>query len=288
MNKELYRNLLGLAKIRITIAVTITTAVGYILFSGSIDINMLTSVISVFILACGSSAFNHIQERRHDSLMLRTKKRPLVNGNLKLSHALIFASAMSLIGLALLYFLDGYNEFLLGVSALVWYNGIYTPLKRLSSLAVVPGALIGAIPPAIGWVAAGGSIMDPQIWVVSLFIFIWQIPHFWLLLLLYDEEYKSAGYPTLTELINSEQLTRVTYMWIVALVASVMIIPMFGLTNIVALNILLLIAGARLVWNTRKLIGGDSMGLFRNAFKEVNIFVLIVLLVISADRLISV
>jgi heme o synthase len=103
---------------------------------------------------------------------------------------------------------------------LIWYNGIYTPLKKINPLAIIPGSLVGSIPPAVGWTAAGGNILDPQIIILSFFFFIWQIPHFWLLLLIFGKDYENAGFPTLMQIFSSDQLARITFIWIVATVVT--------------------------------------------------------------------
>jgi hypothetical protein len=86
----------------------------------------------------------------------------------------------------------------------LWYNGVYTFLKRKSPFAAIPGAVIGAIPPAIGWICGKGALsFDPQILALSFFFFIWQVPHFWLLLLNFGRDYEKAGFPSLTRIFNS-------------------------------------------------------------------------------------
>ncbi|HEX3074616.1 MAG TPA: UbiA family prenyltransferase, partial [Ignavibacteriales bacterium] len=162
---------LELGKVRITFFVAVTASAGYILSSGRIDSAMVLPVLGIFILSCGSSAFNHYQERHTDKLMDRTKGRPLPAGIVSARAGFMFAFSASLIGLAMLYFFSSITAFLLGVLALFWYNILYTPMKRVTALAVVPGALIGSIPPAIGWVAAGGELADPRVWALALFFF---------------------------------------------------------------------------------------------------------------------
>ena len=92
---------------------------------------------------------------------------------------------------------------LLGLITVVWYNGIYTPLKRVTAFAAIPGGVVGAIPPVIGWVSGGGDPTDARIIVVAFFFFVWQVPHFWLLLMRIGGDYERAGLPSLTG--NSQQ-----------------------------------------------------------------------------------
>jgi protoheme IX farnesyltransferase len=159
-------------------------------------------------------------------------------------------------------------------------------LKKKTSLAVVPGALIGAIPPAIGWAAGGGELMNPQVWVLCLFFFIWQIPHFWLLLLIYEDDYRRAGFPALTDIFSRETMTRITYAWIAALVASCMLIPLFGLSDNSVSNIILFLAGCLLMWRTKNLLKlYNHKNIIRFAFMNVNLYVLAVAVVLTAQKL---
>ncbi|TAL66791.1 MAG: protoheme IX farnesyltransferase [Bacteroidetes bacterium] len=278
--------ILVLGKVRITSFVAISTALGYVLASGTIDYGLILPVLGVFLLACGSSAFNQFQEYIPDSLMKRTMHRPIPSSKLTPMQGFLIASILSVNGIISLLLSGNMLLVYLGVFTLMWYNLVYTPLKKKTSLAVVPGALIGAIPPAIGWVAGGGELINPQVWILSLFFFIWQIPHFWLLLLIYEEDYRRAGFPSLTDRFSRQTMTRITYMWIAALAASCMLIPLFGLSDNIISNIILFIAGCWLMWRTKNLlIQFEQKNIFRFAFMNVNLYVLAVAVVLSIEKL---
>lgn len=278
--------LLELGKVRITLFVAVSTSVGFILASGKISFQMVFVTLGVFLLACGSSALNHYQERTTDSLMSRTKMRPIPSGAIKPMAALLIVILLSLGGLTVLYFSGGITPALLGLLAMAWYNAFYTPLKKATALAVVPGALIGSIPPVIGYVAAGGHMMNPEILAVALFFFIWQVPHFWLLLMIYAKDYEKAGFPVLTNLFTTKQLTRITFVWIVALAVSCLFIALFGVVKNPVINLLLILAGAWLVWDSRKLIiHSFEKVTYRFAFREINIYVLLVVILLSINKL---
>ncbi|MCL5991653.1 MAG: protoheme IX farnesyltransferase [Bacteroidetes bacterium] len=278
--------ILVLGKVRITSFVAISTALGYVLVSGKIDGGIILPILGVFLLACGSSAFNQYQEYLPDSLMRRTMNRPIPSAKLTPARGFMIASVMSLSGAVLLFAAGNIILLLLGVFALLWYNLVYTPLKKKTSLAVIPGALIGAIPPVIGWSAGGGELTNPQVWALGLFFFIWQIPHFWLLLLIYEDDYRRAGFPPLTDIISRQNLTRITYVWIASLTASCMLIPLFGLSDNLLSNIVLFVAGCWLMWSTRTLLKQfEHKNIIRFAFMNVNLYVLAVAVVLSIDKL---
>ncbi len=284
--RETIKILMELSKFRITVFVGFSTSVGYILASGKLDPFMIVPTFGVFLLACSSSALNHYQERDVDGLMERTKQRPLPAGKISVRNALLFIVVSFITGSAILYFSANTISLLLGWLAFIWYNLVYTPLKRKYALAVVPGSLIGALPPMIGWTAAGGNVFDPQILALSLFFFIWQIPHFWLLLLLYGKEYEKAGFPSLTSVFSDKQLMNLTFVWIVALSICCLLIPFFGFTKSLITIILLVILGGWLIFSSAKLLYFINAVQVKRAFMRINMYILFVVLLISIDKLV--
>jgi protoheme IX farnesyltransferase len=279
--------LFELTKIKITIFVTVTMLFGFISAAGEINASAILPALGILLLACGSAVINHYQERTTDALMSRTKNRPIPSGRISPEDALKIALILLIFGSSFLYFGAGLLALGLGILNLIWYNGIYTPLKKKNPLAIIPGSLVGAIPPAVGWVAGGGYIFSPQILIVSSFFFIWQIPHFWLLLLVLDKDYRKAGFPTLTQIFNSDQLARITFTWIAATVVTCLMIPLFGKLQYPFIGYGLFIAGVWLVWNSFKLVRYTEERIyFRIAFREINIFAILVVILLSLDKLV--
>jgi protoheme IX farnesyltransferase len=276
-----------LTKIRITSFVTITAVFGYICFNTELSLNLLNAVLGILLLACGSAVINHIQEHSTDALMERTRNRPIPSNRISVRGASVISIFLIVIGSAILL-LNGFVPLILGLLNLFWYNVVYTPLKKISQIAIIPGSLVGAIPPAIGWTSAGGNIFDPQILIISFFFFIWQIPHFWLLLLMLGKDYEQAGFPSLTQVFNSKQLSRITFVWIIATVVTSLLIPFFGIVKNPVIFISLLAAGIWLTWNASKFLKDKEQKMnFRFAFREINIFALLVMLIISLDQILN-
>lgn len=276
-----------LSKIKITIFVTVTTSFGFIAFRGSITPEIILPTLGTLLLACGSAAINHFQERRTDALMERTKDRPIPAGKISSFNALLFSIILVVAGTVVLFAGSNLTAMLLGILNLVWYNFIYTPLKRKSALAIIPGSLVGAIPPAIGWVAAGGSLLTPQILILSFFFFIWQIPHFWLLLLVMDKDYQKAGFPTLTKIFNKNQLARITFIWIIATIVTGLLIPLFGIVHINWIIYSMFIGALFFSWKAFDLLKDSSdKNNYRFAFNNINMFVLFVISAVTIDKLI--
>ena len=277
---------LELGKVRITSFVSLTTSLGYILFTGKIDPGIILPTFGVFLLASGASCINHLQEQKFDAAMDRTKGRPLPSGRIDSLSTLLLGINVLLFGSLILYYSSNLESLMLGWLAVLWYNAFYTPLKRKFALAVVPGALIGAIPPVIGWAAAGGNPLDTKILIVALFFFIWQVPHFWLLLLMHGKDYEQAGFPTLTRLFSSLQVGRITFVWIVALAFSCVLIPLANISTQPFTPVLLFLLALWLIFESRGILSSYlEKVIFRKAFIRINVFVLLVVLLISIDKL---
>ncbi|MFZ0391098.1 MAG: protoheme IX farnesyltransferase [Calditrichia bacterium] len=278
--------MLELGKFRIAQLVTLSTATGYILASGRFSLHMLIPMAGILLLALGSGALNQYQERARDAKMPRTCNRPIPSRRISPRGALVISFGLMLAGAVVLYSGTNPTALILGLLTAVWYNGVYTNLKKITPLAVIPGSLIGSLPPMVGWVSAGGYVFSPVVLALAFFFFIWQIPHFWLLLLNFGQDYEKAGYPSLTAMMDRGQLGRLTFMWIVATAAAIIILPVFGLAQSVVIFFLLFISAAALVYFSLSLIRSSGQGSFRLAFRSINFFILLVMVLITIDRLI--
>lgn len=279
---------LDLSKGRIALLAALSTATGYLLASDSVSLAIVFPTVGLFLLACGSSALNQYQERDIDCLMKRTKGRPIPSARLTPPQALVIALLSMLSGSLILLVGSNVVALSLGLFAAFWYNAIYTPLKKRSPFAAIPGALVGAIPPAVGWAAAGGSPFDPKILALCFFFFVWQVPHFWLLLLVYGKDYEEAGLPSLTSIFTAGQLSQITFVWILATAVTCLLIPLFGTVQTTVTNLSLLGLTLWLVWGATRFFRarGEELS-FRSAFREINIYALAVISLLSLDKIIN-
>jgi heme o synthase len=281
MMKNNLQLILALIKYKVSIAVTFTAITGYVVYTGHFDLQIITLVLGVFLLAGGSSALNECQESKYDAKMPRTMNRPIPTGKISLANAVVVSVMFCLAGLFVLYYNFGAITAALGLLNLVWYNLIYTYLKRVSSFAVVPGSLVGAIPAFMGWTAAGGYVFQPTIIFIAFFLFIWQIPHFWLLMIKYGKEYEEAGFKTINQAVNSGNLKMIIFAWVVATSFSSIIVPLF-LVNI-SLPFFLVIFGLNLAFIAifTKLSFGNVAELnFRKSFISINIYMMLFMLLL--------
>ncbi len=278
---------LKLGKFTISIPVALTGFLGYFLFKPLLDLDAGISVAGIFLLSMGSSALNQIQERHTDALMKRTVSRPIPAGTISLGKAILFSVASALSG-TLLLVLTGYPLAAgIGVFTLLWYNLVYTPLKKLTAFAVLPGALIGALPPLIGWTAAGGDPLDMRIITVGFLLFVGQMPHYWLLLLKIGNQFHEAGLPVITSLFDPKQIRNLSFVWIAATGVIVMMLPATPIIRNRVVSVVLIAAAVLfLVRMFRLTYRGELINHWKKAFITVNLFYLVIILVLIADRVI--
>lgn len=280
-------SILQLGKFRISIPVALTGFLGFYRYEGEISIILLCTITGIFFLSMGSSTFNQIQERRTDGLMKRTKNRPLPSGRISLIFAIVLGILFSAAGFALLLLTGSLLSALLGVFTMLWYNLVYTPLKKVTPFAVLPGAIIGALPPMIGWTAAGGSLLEREIIIISFFLFIGQMPHYWLLLMKVGDEFRDAGFPVITSIFRKPQLRNINFIWILGAAISVLFFPATGIIQINWLAFFILgVIPLFLIRMFLLTFRGEIMENWKKAFMTVNLFYLLIILLLITDKFI--
>lgn len=187
-----------LLKPRLSMLVAFSCAFGYGLATkGQVDWKVLSVLtFAGFLLSGASVTINQVIERELDALMVRTRNRPLPTGRISVEEAVTFAVACMLLSLALLWWVTNPLTTVLSLVSLILYSFVYTPLKRVGPVAVFVGAIPGALPPLLGWIAATGSISHEALIIFGI-QFIWQFPHFWAIAWVADDDYKKAGFKLL-------------------------------------------------------------------------------------------
>ena len=186
----------ALTKPRLNFLVVVTAAVGYYLGAGpDLDVvNLVVAIAGTALVAGGAAGLNQVYERDTDSLMWRTRARPLAAQRLTVNEATVFSLVLAGTGLATLAACANLLATFLALLTLLSYNVVYTPMKRHSRLATLVGAVPGALPPIIGWSAAQGRL-TPEAWALFAIVFVWQIPHFMAIAWLYRDDFGRAGFP---------------------------------------------------------------------------------------------
>jgi protoheme IX farnesyltransferase len=199
--RALLLDTITLFKLRVTTMVVMTAWAGYYLgamqfriatMSDAFNPTMRDTLVGVALVSCGSSVLNQVFERRSDAKMLRTAQRPLAACRLGLTYGVIVGMCAIMSGSLWLMLRTNPITGTLTLLTAVMYVGIYTPLKRFTTLATFIGAFPGAMPPLIGWTAARGSIEWPAVALFAI-VFVWQFPHFMAIAWLYREDYARAG-----------------------------------------------------------------------------------------------
>ena len=182
-----------LTKVGLSLSVVFSSLAGYLLAAEEINFSILSLLaIGGYLMVGASNAFNQIIEKDTDALMKRTMNRPLPAGRMHVSMALVIAVSFTILGLGILYSINPKSAFF-GAISIFLYTSVYTPLKSVTPLAVFVGAIPGAIPFMLGWVAATDDFsIEPG--MLFLIQFLWQFPHFWAIAWLQYDEYKKAGF----------------------------------------------------------------------------------------------
>jgi protoheme IX farnesyltransferase len=283
---SLLRSIAKLTKFRIAGLSTLSAATGYVVFSHALNASIVTASLGVLFLAMGACAMNQLQDRNIDARMERTRRRPIPSGAVRPATAFVVAVLLVIGGFLVLWLVHNLAAALIGVFAVAWYNGVYTYLKRVWAFAVVPGALIGALPPVIGWTAAGGRPTDPQVLALAFFFFIWQVPHFWLLLFAFGTDYEKAGLPSLTKLFSRRQLARLTFIWMLATFVSSLLLSIYGLTYSPWISLGLIACGIWLAWEASKLLRTRlEKQSFWPAFRSINLYALCIMALLVTDAM---
>jgi protoheme IX farnesyltransferase len=225
-----------LLKPRLSFLVAFSSGFGFLLGAQS-SINWWQfSFLSIggFLVSGASVIINQIFERQYDAVMSRTMSRPIPTGRVSVEEAAFFGAIVGVIGFALLWFSTNPVTVLLSVVSLILYSFVYTPLKRVGPIAVFVGAIPGALPPFIGWVAATGT-MGYEPGILFGIQFIWQFPHFWAIAWVADDDYKKAGFKLLPGGGGKDLNTAVNIMIYTLFLLPLGVLPaFFGITGIMS------------------------------------------------------
>jgi heme o synthase len=283
--KSKLRDYSQLLKLRLTLTVVFSAAMGFILApAATIDWPLFWLLILGGTMVVGAAnGINQVIERDYDKMMVRTANRPVATQRMGINEAIIFSLVTGLGGVFLLgyYFNDvtGY----LALFSLISYAFIYTPLKRVSPIAVFVGAFPGAVAPMLGWTAVTGSI---DAGAVALFViqFFWQFPHFWAVAWILDEDYRRAGFYLLPSFEGRGKKSAFQVLiWTTVLIPSVLLPLQIGIVGMVS-TIIALIASAAMVWLAARLYKDCSIKNARTLMFAAFIYLPVVLLAFVFDK----
>ena len=253
---SLFSQTLILIKHRLSFSVVFSSVCSYLI---AFDVFSLTTFLLLvtggFFVVGSSNGFNQIIERRRDALMTRTSSRPLPSGVMTVNQALIICSFLSLLGLTMLYVIN-YRTAIFGLISMIIYLALYTPLKPITPLSVFFGAIPGAIPFMLGWVAVTDRF-SIETGILFMIQFFWQFPHFWAIGWVSHDDYKNAGFKMLPsgKRDNATAFQIVFYtIWMII----VSTLPYFSFTGKLSIGIysliLILASGSLMLYQALKLM----------------------------------
>jgi len=253
---SLFSQTLILIKHRLSFSVVFSSVCSYLI---AFDVFSLTTFLLLitggFFVVGSSNGFNQIIERRRDALMTRTSSRPLPSGVMTVNQALIICSFLSLLGLTMLYVIN-YRTAIFGLISMIIYLALYTPLKPITPLSVFFGAIPGAIPFMLGWVAVTDRF-SIETGILFMIQFFWQFPHFWAIGWVSHDDYKNAGFKMLPsgKRDNATAFQIVFYtIWMII----VSTLPYFSFTGKLSISIysliLILVSGSLMLYQALKLM----------------------------------
>jgi len=274
---------LELSKSRIVLMVLITTAAGFLFGAAHVDpILMLHTLVGTALVAAGTNALNQYIEREHDAKMHRTRTRPLPDGRITPRAALIFSAGIAVVGTIYLVLAVNWLTAALGAFTLTSYIFVYTPLKRVSTICTLVGAVPGAIPPLMGWTAATNELSVGG-WILFGILFFWQLPHFMAISWMYREDYARGGFAMLSvEDESGAAVARQAILYTLALLAISVLPTIFGLAGLVylvgavACAVMLLVAAVRFYFDRARPVA-------RRVFMLSNLYLLTVMLLLVVD-----
>jgi protoheme IX farnesyltransferase len=246
-----------LSKSGIVALVLISVLGGYLIgqpFEVPLSLSGLSlTLFGVLFMASGSSALNQLQERHVDASMPRTARRPLPSGRMSVAAVRAFVAATLVLGLSLLAAVDT-SVLWLGIAAIISYNGLYTLWwKRHWAYAAVPGAVPGALPILMGYAAASHHIWTPGGIYLFFILFYWQMPHFWVLALKFENDYRLGGFPTLPVARGPQVTVFQIVIWCLAYVGLALIAPLFLKTRLIYMTIALAVS-LKVLWELRAFV----------------------------------
>jgi protoheme IX farnesyltransferase len=276
------RDYYTLTKPEVNLLILMTTSAGYYLGShgGFKFAGLINTLIGTLLVASGTATLNQWMESAWDRQMRRTANRPIPSGRLSSLHALLFGISLSLAGGAYLVLTVNRLSAVLAISTLLSYLLIYTPLKRVTPLCTLLGAVPGAMPTLIGW-AGGAGVIDRHAWYLFAILFLWQFPHFLAIAMMYKDDYARAGYRMLPSFDADSRFTRIEIVFFTIALIVTSMLPVIDRGG-AYYALVMLLAGAFLLYHSSKLAASSTTTLARGLVHASVMYLPVVLVIMVA------
>lgn len=231
-----FQDFKAVTKMGLSLSVVFSSIAGYLLAAEEVRFSVLGLLaVGGYCMVGASNVFNQIIERDLDALMIRTENRPIPSGRISVTNAFILGLVLTILGLSVLYVINPRTA-MFAAASIFLYTSVYTPLKQKTPLSVFAGAIPGAIPFMLGWVAFTGKF-DIEPGTLFLIQFFWQFPHFWAIAWFLDSDYKKAGFLMLPTGAKDKGTVLQVIIYI-AWTVLISLVPAFGVTGNLQLSLL--------------------------------------------------
>lgn len=208
---------LQLLKIYLCLYISLSAILGHVMAQGEFTSHSMGLGGFILFLAMGAAVLNNIQDRNYDRAFPRTMSRVLPQNRIPVRHAFFISTILILFGLTGIFIMGSWKGLVTGILSVFLYNGCYTPLKKRTLLAIVPGTLSGMIPVLIGWAVAGGSVIDFHLLILMSILGIWQIPHYFILLLNNSQKHRPLNvgrqFPSFIDILTNKEIKAQILIW---------------------------------------------------------------------------
>lgn len=280
-----WRDFLELTKPTVVALMILTSVIGMLLATPGLPgwQVLLYGNLGIALLAGAAAVVNHVVDQKIDTMMARTRKRPVATGKIAPSAALLFATVLAAAGMAILFWQVNALTAWLTLASLVGYAGVYTLfLKRMTPQNIVIGGLAGAMPPLLGWTAVTGQV-DGHALLLVLIIFAWTPPHFWALAIHRKEEYAKAGIPMLP-VTHGNRYTELHILLYTLMLLAVSLLPFVtGMSGVIYL-VGALALGLRFLQYAVRLLRGDDRRVAMKTFKYSITYLMVLFVFLLVDH----
>ena len=274
-----------IAKVPMCLFISFSSFVGYEVVKPEFSPMSFLTAAGIFFLACGCATLNNIQDKEFDRHLKRTKNRALPQNKISELSASVQAVLLITSGLILVY-IAGYTimPVIFSAAAIILYNFIYTKMKIKTFMAIFPGALCGMLPPFIGSLVAGAHIHDFRIIAVAILFGLWQVPHYFLVVLEHHDDYKQGNLSSILDIFTCASLNRIIFAWIMSISFLMLVLaPLDVISTTIAFRGLVLNAFCLVIFFAYRFFLVPEVN-YNKLFKMLNTSIMIMLLLVLADR----
>jgi protoheme IX farnesyltransferase len=277
-----------LAKVVLCSLIGLSAVFGFFLANSEFSVTALFTGFGIFFLAAGCGTLNSIQERHLDLLFLRTRNRPLPDGRTGVSFSFFQVVVLFLTGVGFFILAaESMLPLLVAFLAVILYNGVYTLLKTRTVLAIFPGAVCGAMPPYIGWLAGGGDPLAFEALLLFSLLFLWQVPHFWLILLRHGDDYRKNIIPSFFSLFGEKTIKRFFVTWIGSLVSVMILFTILPAGSSIGVRLLVFVNVIFLLSCFFSGLAGSGPVRYKQLFGVLNFSLLFHMIILSVGNIVT-